>query len=373
MLSAEGYFRVFRSAGRPRSAGVDSGVMLAKEYADALRDRLPPELFHPAAGRAWWLLLHGLIVIAGIVAIADAHLGVPAKLGLAVVIAISYCCMGIVGHEMLHGSIVEPLWLRRCLGVLCLAPLGIGPVFWTIWHNIHHAHTQDPTKDPDNWGTADQAPVDPVMGVLRRFIRGRTPWFPLLLAVGLTGHAAVLLFCTQKRMTRRQQVATLAEFALLWLFWLGLGFWLGWRNFLFFWVIPVLLANLIVNSFVVTNHFLSPLDDGSDPLVSSLTVTMHPWLERLFLNFNYHVEHHLFPRMSPKHAPLVARLLKETWPDRYHSLPHLQALRLVWRTPRIYWSPTQLTDAGNTAIYGTVGHGLEADAGDRKRETARAS
>jgi len=40
---------------------------------------------------------------------------------------------------------------------------------------------------------------------------------------------------------------------------------------------------------------LNPLDDSNDPLASSLTVTTHPWIEGLLRNFNYHLEHHVFP------------------------------------------------------------------------------
>jgi fatty acid desaturase len=202
------------------------------------------------------------------------------------------------------------------------------------------------------------------MAVLRRFTNPRSLAFPLLLAGGVTGHAAALLFCMQKQMTGKQRAATLTEFLILWAFWLSLGFWLGWKNFVFCFVIPLLLANVIVNSFVLTNHFLSPLsgdDDENDPLATSLTVTTHPWIERLLLNFNYHTEHHLFPRMSPRHAPVVARLLKETWPDRYHQLPHRRALLAVWRTPRLYYDQVRLVDTRGQALYGTLGHGLDED------------
>ncbi len=333
--------------------------MLPKQYADALSGRLSPEVFRPVPGRAWWLLVYGGIAVACSVAIVVTHLGILAKLGLAAVISLAFSVLGVLGHEILHGSVVERLWLRRCLGTLCLAPLGIGPAFWTIWHNIHHANTQHPGKDPDSWGSIDSIPTDRTMGFLRRFANARSALFPFFLATGVTAHAVALLFFTQKQMTRQQRAVTLSEFVLLWAFWLSLGIWLGWMNFLFVFVVPLLLANLIINSIVATNHFLNPLDETGDPLASSLTVTMNPWIERLLLNFNYHTEHHLFPRMSPKYAPQVARLLKETWPDRYHQMPHGKALWAVWRTPRAYHGLVQLIDTRSHALYGTLGHGLE--------------
>jgi len=335
--------------------------MLAKEYADAISDRLCPDMFRPVPGRALWLPVHLIIVAACTLGIVNGRGGVLAKLGLAAIIGLSFCRMGILGHEILHGLVVERPWLGRLLGYFCVNPLGIGPTFWTFWHSIHHANTQHPERDPDTWGTVDGSPVDRTMLFLRRFTNARTPLFPFLLSVGVTDHAAALLFCLQKRMTRREGVATLGEFVILWFFWLSLGFWLGWVNFAFFFAIPLLLANLILNSFVVTQHFLNPLDDTADPLASSLTVTTSRWIERFLLNFNYHTEHHLFPRMSPKYAPRVAQLLKERFPDRYHQLPHGQALLAVWRTPRVYQDHLQLVDLAEHSLYRTLGHGLEKD------------
>jgi len=343
--------------------------MLPKEYADVLSGRVPMEAFRPVPTRALLLPVYVLVVVACATVIVWARPGFAVRLTLAVIIGIVFSCMGILGHEILHGSVVEGLWLRRSLGAICIAPLGIGPVFWTLWHNIHHANTQHPERDPDAWGTLDHMPLDRSIGFLRRFSNVRTPLFPFLLAGGVTAHATALLFFMQKQMTRHLRVLTLAEFLVVWAFWPALGVWLGWANLLFFFAIPLVTANVIVNSFVVTNHFLNPLDTSGDPLADSLTVTSYPWLERLLLNFNYHTEHHLFPRMSPKYAPVVARLLREMWPDRYHSLPHGRALLAVWRTPRAYHDETHLVDTRTQTLYGTLGHGLDAVEVTKGRKT----
>ena len=333
--------------------------MLAKQYADSLAARLPADLFEPVPSRVLWLPVHGLIAAVCTILIIAAHLNLAARLGLAVVIGFSFSCLGILAHEILHGLIVERLWLRVALGTMCLAPLGVGPRLWMIWHNLHHANTQDPGRDPDNWGTAQSVPADCIMGQLRQFTNPRTWLFPFFLATGVTGHAAALLFGLRKEMTANQRRTTLIEFAAVWLFWVALGFWMGWINLVLFFLIPLLLANVLINSFVITNHFLSPLDDGNDPLASSLTVTTYPWVEGLLLNFNYHAEHHLFPGMSPRYAPLVSELLKESWPDHYHRLPFRKAVWAVWMTPRLYYDRTRLIDTRNGTLYGTLGVGAE--------------
>ena len=87
---------------------------------------------------------------------------------------------------------------------------------------------------------------------------------------------------------------------------------------------------------VATNHFLNPLTETNDPLANTLSVTAPHWLEHLHLQFGYHVEHHLFPTVSGRHAPAVRDVLRRLYGDRYLSMPHVQALRLLYARPKIH-------------------------------------
>jgi fatty acid desaturase len=113
---------------------------------------------------------------------------------------------------------------------------------------------------------------------------------------------------------------------------------------LFSFVLPLLVANSIVMSFILTNHNLSPQTSVNDPLVNSLTVTGPRLVEWLTLGFGFHVEHHLFPAMSARHAPGVRDALRKRFPDRYQSLPWARALRALHRSGRVYDTPTTLLD-----------------------------
>src|SRR5213076_3027457 len=104
----------------------------------------------------------------------------------------------------------------------------------------------------------------------------------------------------------------------------------GPRAFLFVYVLQVLAANAVIMSYIATNHFLNRLTEVNDPLANTLSVTGPRWLERLHLQFGYHVEHHLFPTMSGRHAPAVREVLVRLYGNRYLSLPHRRALRLLY-------------------------------------------
>lgn len=62
--------------------------------------------------------------------------------------------------------------------------------------------------------------------------------------------------------------------------------------------------------------------------------------------------------MSPKYYPLVKKYIKEMWPERYHEMPHWQALVTLWKTPRIYMNNHQFVDPAPGNVYQSLGHGL---------------
>ncbi len=96
---------------------------------------------------------------------------------------------------------------------------------------------------------------------------------------------------------------------------------------MFAFVLPLLVANAIVMGFILTNHSLSPLTHVNDPLMNSLSVTTPRLVEWLTLGFGFHVEHHLFPAMSARHAPEVCAWLRAHYPRKYQSMPLLRARR----------------------------------------------
>lgn len=115
--------------------------------------------------------------------------------------------------------------------------------------------------------------------------------------------------------------------------------------FVFAYVVPLVIANVVVMSFIVTNHGLSrATDEINDPLLGSLSVTAPRWVEWLTLEFGYHVEHHLFPAVSARHAPAIRAAIRELWPERYQSMPMGKALVRLFRTGRVYRDALTLID-----------------------------
>jgi len=166
------------------------------------------------------------------------------------------------------------------------------------------------------------------------------------LFVGFSIQSAHMLFVARKRgyLSTSEHRMAIAETALGVASWAGAAALLGPARFLIACVLPLVVANTVVMAFIVTNHSLSPLTEIQDPLVNTLSVTVPRWLDWLTLRFGLHVEHHVFPSMSSRHAPQLRQILRERWPDRYQSMSLGQALVRLHRTARVYENETTLID-----------------------------
>jgi fatty acid desaturase len=328
-------------------------------YVRDIRPQLPARAFEPVPTRLAWLAFHVTVAALGIVAIARGLGGPWAAPFFSLAIGHAFAGCAFVGHETLHGAVVRDARLRTAIGWLCFAPFVLSPRLWVAWHNrTHHGHTMEDGVDPDAYPTLAQYRKSRVTRVADFFSfgRGRPLGVLVTLALGFTGQSQQMLWRWSPngldRSERRKAIAeTLAGVAM----WTLLAFALGFPAFIFAYLIPLAIANAIVMSYILTNHSLSPYTEVNDPLLNTLTVTAPRVVEWLHLDFGLHVEHHLFPSMSSKFAPLVRAELLARFPDRYQSLPLLTALARLATTPRVYATPTLLRDPLTGSEAATLG------------------
>jgi fatty acid desaturase len=313
-------------------------------YARALRGDLPGELFRPEPRRLAWLAVHAALASAGLVAIG-AGVAWPVALAVALVVGHSFAGMAFVAHETLHGSVVRGSRLRKLIGGLGFAPLCISPTLWIAWHNkVHHGHTGQIGVDPDVYTTLDAYRADATLRLMNRILPGWRHWAGgLTLLFGLSGQT-LKLFLRARTGPPGERRAIRLETGAAVLAWAAIGWAVGPLGILFAFVIPIGVANVILTAYILTNHALSPLTDVNDPLLNSLSVTAPRVVEVLHLNFGYHVEHHVFPAMSPRHAPRVRAALRTRWPERYQSLPVGRALVRIFSTSRVYKDAVTMID-----------------------------
>ncbi len=166
------------------------------------------------------------------------------------------------------------------------------------------------------------------------------------LLVGFVVQSKALLFIGREhiKMSRRSHRAAWLETILALALWVALAIAIGGVAFIFAFGVPLVIADVIVMAYILTNHGLNAGTDVNDPLANSMSISGSRFLEWLTLGFGYHVEHHVFPGISTRHAGEVRTLLREQWPERYQAMGLMPALRELHRTGRVYKDGATLVD-----------------------------
>jgi fatty acid desaturase len=316
-------------------------------YVKALRPELPAEAFQPATSRLLLIPAHLALIALWAFLIVR---GVPWPIlpVLSLMIGASFACLTFVAHEALHGGIVRGKTSRHIVGWIGFLPFMLSPRLWVAWHDRVHHSSANLADDPDVYPTLAQYRAS---GRVRFFVNafslgGHRLRGALSLVLGFTVQSAHQLVVARRMgfLSRRAHLAAIGETALAIAVWTAVAVLVGFVPFLLVFVVPLLIANVIVMSFILTNHSLSPRVEINDPLVSGLSVTTPRWIEWVTLRFGFHVEHHLFPAMSSRHARTVRTLVQERWPERYQSMPMGLALRKLHGTARVYKDAVTLID-----------------------------
>lgn len=306
-----------------------------------------------------WLPLHASVIVVATLAIGRHWLPWPGIPVLSLIIGVAFAGLMFVGHEVMHGAVVRGRPARLIVGGLCFAPLVVSPHLWTAWHNrAHHANANRLEIDPDMYPSLARYRDCPAarFSIDHFALGGRRGRGLLSLVIGFTVQSVGVLVTARAslhlspRAHRIAIVETLAAAAL----WIAVAGSLGAVALVFAWLLPLAIANVVVMSFVVTNHSLSSATELNDPLRTSLSVTAPRWIERLTLDFGYHVEHHLFPAASARHGRAIRAAILGLWPDRYQSMPWRVALSRVFTTGRVYRDATTLVDPRSGGAWSTL-------------------
>jgi fatty acid desaturase len=326
----------------------DTPLLPMSAYVRQVRPDLPARAFEPAHSRLLIVPVHVSVVVVAILAIARGWVPWFVVPALTIAIGISFACITFVAHETMHGGIVRGRRAKHALSIVGFLPFMVSPRLWAAWHDrVHHANA-NLVDDPDMYPTlAEYQGSSRIRFFVDAFSLGGRRWRGILsLVLGFTVQSAHQLFVANKRgfLSKREHKWAYAESLLGVAVWVTVAVLVGFVPFVFAYVFPLVIANMIVMGYILTNHSLSPLVAVNDPLITGLSVTAPRWIEWLTLSFGFHVEHHLFPSMSSRHARLVRAQLIAKWPERYQSMPWRTALGELHRTARVYKDATTLID-----------------------------
>jgi fatty acid desaturase len=245
------------------------------------------------------LLFVGMWVASGVLILAVP--GWPAHLAGYLVIAFAIHGMANLLHEAIHGNLFRNRTLDYWMGLLSGAASLQGVTAYKAMHLPHHWYNRT-ERDPGELMNLSKN------GKLLSLV------FYLWIFVGMFFVILTMPFASmpwaqprERRLIAVEYCGILAVIAGLVL--LGLRFsFLG--AVVELWGIPLLLAGFIGNVRGWAEHMLTL---PGHVLTQSRTVTSNRLVSFLFLNANYHLEHHLFPGMPWYNLPKLHALLQEDY------------------------------------------------------------
>ena len=272
-----------------------------------LRLREEREIVRPHRGRLEWrVIVEFLVNFGAFVAVTVLALTgvIPLWLGL-VLNALACALIYMPLHEAVHLNIAgdrrDLMWVDEVIGRLSGLIFAFGFREHRISHMRHHAHTNDPARDPD-WVVAGSFWMIPVKLGVGSAIRLLTPMFVLvpptrrlipkwvqsLLASGDAGPESFTLT------VRRNFVESVLVFGS---FFVGLGW-----EFLFLWYLPTRVG-LVWVGFVFGWYPHHPHDTRER--YRDTRVATFPGSTFLIRGHDHHLLHHLYPRVAHYRLPAL--------------------------------------------------------------------
>ena len=343
----------------PVETAADVQLMPIQFYQQELKKVLPEGIFKRTPSRLIYFISFMILNAALIWAVVYFNPAWYLKLAAAFVIGQLNASLAFFAHESLHGSIVKSKMGQDLIGFIGFLPYLVSPTYWRQWHNtLHHGNTQLIYKDPDAFPTQMVYRRSKFMRVVFDLSPGsKHPLSYFYFFYWFTFQAALNQFHMRfknKMWQNLDHAQVTREFGMMCILVTGYVYWVGLDNLLWLIVIPFCVQNYVIMSYISTNHNISPLTKVNDPLVNSLTVTTNSFWSFIHLNFGYHVEHHLFPRVSCSHAKIIHKHLVEMYPEKYQHMPKWTALKIIYRTPRIYKNATELIHPKTQMTYPTI-------------------
>lgn len=199
-------------------------------------------------------------------------------------------------HEAVHGVLARHPGVNRALGALCAWPVLQNFAAYKVLHLKHHADLGG-GLDPDHY--TNYTP--------RSWLLFLMNWGRLLL--GYPAYITMIPILGWRQgmeADRRWIVFEVVSAYLL----LGLAIaWVPSAALLHGWVIPMLIINTLVNIRGMSQHTLLP--EADHPIRGSRTILTNRVTTFFMCNENYHLEHHLFPRVPWYNLPRLHALLRE--------------------------------------------------------------
>ena len=201
---------------------------------------------------------------------------------LYVIAAASLHGISLFTHEAVHGVLSSNRAINRLLGIACAIPVLQNFSAYKVLHLRHHKHLGN-EGDPDHYDNYSNW----------TWLVFTMHWIRLIIGYPIYIIMIPILGYRQGKSSERRWI--LFETGLLFLAVTVAMSTLSWNLILHAWLIPMLIINTFVNIRGMSQHTF--LEKPEDPVQGTRSILTNRVTEFFMCNENYHLEHHLFPRV----------------------------------------------------------------------------
>ncbi len=220
-------------------------------------------------------------------------------------------------HECGHRTAFETEWMNKVVYQIACFMLLRNPVTWRASHVRHHTDTVIVGRDPE---IVAMRPPD--LGKVLLNLFGLIDTWHLVKRMGL--HASGRLHPDEETYVRAQDRPKVFAVARLWSLIYGMVILLAaWTGS----ILPLMVIGL-PRLYGAWHHVLTGLlqhlglaENVHDHRLNTRTVLMNPISRFIYLNMNYHLEHHLFTMVPYYNLPKLHALIRHDVPAPDPSIP----------------------------------------------------
>lgn len=314
----------------------------ASFYTRKLIQHIPQEAYAPATYKLLPMFLHAglFMTFLSFIYITNSLL---ITVGFSIMMGICIACLFLYSHELSHGTIIKKEPYLYGLQNFFWAFSGIPPTVWKRVHNLSHHTHMNTYDDPDRKTFKSESNTITYLYNLfiypnRKLRYALTIGFAMIfystkhiMAVFYSSDSKPSIVTFRPKYTKREQKKVVLELTYIILFWGTIWALLGIVQGLLVSILCWTTYSASVIILIITQHQRDPVFQKiADPLLTTTSVRIPKWLDRIIDWHSFHVEHHLFPGINFDYYPQLSSEIKKQFPEKYDQLPLIQALREVF-------------------------------------------
>lgn len=308
-------------------------------YAKKIIKYIPKEAYKPATYKLVPMYFHSLIIF-GSIAFLSYNDSIYSIIGFSILSGISIACIFLYSHELSHGTIVRKQPYLYILQNFFWAFSGIPPTVWKKIHNLSHHKHMNTYKDPDRKTfKSEDSFFNRLYNLFiypNRVLRYSTTVGAAMMFYSVK-HTLAVFYTTGNKpsivtykptYTSKEKNIIALEIIYILFFWISIWLILGGWNGIIYSLISWYTYSALVILFIITQHQRDQVFKNiADPLLTSTSVIIPKWLDRILDWHSFHVEHHVLPGINFDYYPLVSQELQKHFPERYQRMPLFKAVK----------------------------------------------